>query len=84
MGATVVLNLAENLRKGSTLFFDNYFTSYPLLEILKNEQINAIATVRINQFCNPPLISDKNLKSKERGYSDEVISADKKVYLRNG
>ncbi|KAJ8963472.1 hypothetical protein NQ318_018955 [Aromia moschata] len=39
LGASVVLHLSERIEKeGHLLFYDNYFSSYPLLEILRTKK----------------------------------------------
>lgn len=81
-GASVVLHLADRLKKaGHTLYCDNFFTNYPLLEILRSRNINATGTVRINRFAAPPLLTDKEMSKKPRGFSDSVVSRDGKITI---
>ena len=76
-GAAVVLKLSERLvNEGHTIFFDNFFTSYNLLERLSQLKQNAAGTIRVNRFAKPPLITDKDLMKKGRGLSDMVVSQD--------
>lgn len=80
--ATSVLHLANRLEsRGHKLFFDNYFSSYPLLEILKKRGINAGGTIRLDRFCKPPLLSDAEMVKRGRGYSDSVVSNDDKIVV---
>ncbi|KAJ8868021.1 hypothetical protein PR048_031830 [Dryococelus australis] len=73
-GAYVVLHLTSLVhQKNHKLFFDNYFTLYNLLEVLASRKIWAAGTVRTNQFANPPLTSDTEIK-KERDYAEEICS----------
>lgn len=76
-GATV-LQLAERIKSdaGHKLFFDNYFTSLPLLRELLKKKIFATGTVRSNRCEKCPLMSEKDLKKKGRGSSDCLVSAD--------
>lgn len=76
LGATAVLKLSERIPCGHSLYFDNYFTTYNLLEILRQKSIHAAGTARVNRFSKPPLLSDKEATKKNRGYSEEVISND--------
>lgn len=77
LGGSVVLHLCSRIQKeGHKLFFDNYFSGYALFEELKSLKIFAAGTVRINRFLKPPLISDKEIKKKQRGFCDETISED--------
>lgn len=83
-GSTIVLHLTQRIPKeeiGHNLFFDNYFPSYQLFEILKQNKINAAGTIRINRFANPRLPSEKEMKQKGRGSSAECISADGNVII---
>lgn len=63
------------------LLFDNYFSTFNLFQWLRNRNIFAVGTVRVNRFNNPPLDSDKLLKKQSRGCSDTVISEDGDVIL---
>ncbi|XP_068082072.1 piggyBac transposable element-derived protein 3-like [Anabrus simplex] len=82
LGPSVVLHLCNRLsHSGHELYYDNYFSSYHLLQVLKSKNIFAGGTIRTNRFSNPPLISDKMGKKKERGYSEEVSSADGDVVV---
>lgn len=82
LGGSVVLQLSERLQKeGHKLYFDNYFSNYQILQILKSKKIFAGGTVRINRFNNPPLLNDKELKRKGRGAHDTIGSTDGDVVL---
>lgn len=85
-GAAIVLTLTKRISGlGHCLYFDNYFSSYNLLQILKSKNIYASCTVRINRFRNPPFTSDKQirntLKDNQRGYSEELYNEDGDVIL---
>lgn len=80
--ATTVLHLVQRLKsRGHTLFFDNFFTTYQVLEILHAKGINAAGTVRVNRMNKPPLLTDKELQAKGRGHADSVTSRDGKIVL---
>lgn len=80
--AAVVLLLCQRLScQGHELFFDNYFNSYCLLQKLKELNINAAGTVRINRFSKPPLLSDKECKKNGRGFSQECQSLDEDIAI---
>lgn len=80
--ASVVLHLVERLkRRGHQLYYDNYFSSYQALEILKAKGINVAGTIRLDRFVKPPLLSDKDLSKNGRGFSDSVVSADGTVVV---
>ncbi|CAH1998105.1 unnamed protein product [Acanthoscelides obtectus] len=70
LGEKVILGLTENFQqKNYLLFFDNFFTSYGLLKILKERGIHACGTVQSNRKHLPKMIEDKRLKQGEYDYS---------------
>ena len=50
------------------VYFDNFFTSVPLLEELKNKGIPATGTIRINRLPGLPPPSNKDGKEGNRIY----------------
>lgn len=79
-GATMVLHLANRIdRSGHKLFFDNYFSTFQLFEILAQKKIYAAGTIRIDRFAKPPFTKDSEMKKKGRGCSEEVVSANGSV-----
>lgn len=81
LGAAIVISLSNRLEGGHYLYFDNFFSTYNLFEYLKDKNICAAGTVRLNRFANPPLLTDKDMAKNGRGCNDEVCSADQKVVL---
>lgn len=72
----MVLHLANRIdRPGHKLFFDNYFSTFPLFEILVRKQIYAAGTVRLDRFSKPPFSSDNEMKKKGRRCCEEVVSS---------
>lgn len=83
-GSSIVLHLCKRIPStsvGHNLFFDNYFPSYQLFEILKERKINAAGTIRVNRFASPRLPSEKEMKSNGRGYSAECIDSKDEVVI---
>lgn len=73
LGASVVLHLTKNIEKNRhNIYFDNFFTTFQLLEILQKKQIFAIGTIRTNRFSNLPFLSDKEMKELGRGSTYEI------------
>lgn len=67
-----VMQLSERITEPNhQLYFDNFFNTYALFQWLKNRQIYAVG---INRFGKPPLLSDKDIKKKPRGFFQEVLS----------
>ena len=71
-GADVVLGLIEmcEVKAGSTVTFDNLFTSLPLLDELTELGIGAVGTLRQNRFHGAPVASKTTLVKKPRGSYD--------------
>ena len=71
-GAGVVLGLTEKceVKAGSTVTFDNLFTSLPLLDELTELGIGALATLRQNHFHGAPVANKTTLAKKPRGSYD--------------
>lgn len=80
LGGRVVMNLASSIvGKGHVLFFDNYFTSLPLMENLKANNIYACGTVRSQRKMLPVLAKDSELK---RGDMDWRVSANDVLFVK--
>ncbi|XP_056320827.1 piggyBac transposable element-derived protein 3-like [Danio aesculapii] len=81
-GASVVTHLCQRIKAPNhKIYFDNYFTTYNVLEVLAEKKIHAAGTARICRFANPPLKTDKEMSKKERGNHDQVRSTDGKIVL---
>lgn len=72
LGAKVVLDLLKNLPEPSRneIFFDNYFTTYPLMVYLKRKNIKATGTVRENRMKKCPVMESKQMRKMARGTFD--------------
>lgn len=75
VGASVVLEYADALRKKWPetkfhLFFDNFFTSVALVELLTEKGFHGTGTIRENRLPENPLIDSKKLKKEARGSFD--------------
>lgn len=72
LGASVILQYADVLRKidgqaSFHLFFDNFFTSIPLIDELGERGLKATGTIRENRLSKCPLPSNKELQKTDRG-----------------
>ncbi|XP_008189828.1 piggyBac transposable element-derived protein 4-like [Acyrthosiphon pisum] len=66
LGARVVKQLSQPLQnKNHLLFFDNYFTNYPLMTYLKSKNIHACGTINLTRKYLPNFKKDKDLKLGE-------------------
>ncbi|XP_063613725.1 piggyBac transposable element-derived protein 3-like [Penaeus indicus] len=69
LGGEVVLKLTDHLRgKNHKVFFDNFFTSFALLEVLQSFRIQACGTIRPTRKDFPCLAGDKELKRGDFDY----------------
>ena len=62
------------MQLGSEVFFDNLFTSFPLLEELSLRQTAGTGTVRQNRLNKIPIKSKKELEARAvpRGTMDDI------------
>lgn len=79
LGAKIVLTLSRTIEdpKGTVVFFDNFFTNFDLLQIMKKELgIHCVGTVRGNRTggADKVLKSDKVLSKEDRGSLDYCSS----------
>ncbi|XP_022906716.2 piggyBac transposable element-derived protein 3-like [Onthophagus taurus] len=85
IGQTVQKNLGENVVKrlveeyqgyNYTVYFDNYFTSYNLMEDLKSANINACGTVNKKRINLPHFKDDKKMtRGEHEWYASGTIIA---------
>lgn len=69
LGGDVVMSLLQNVKeKNHKLFFDNFFSSIPLLEMLRSRDVLACGTIRSSRKDFPQLIDDKALKRGDFDY----------------
>lgn len=78
LGATanVVVRLAQTIPEymHHILYFDNFYTSIPLLVYLRSKGIYSLGTMRANRIPNCELPLDDAIKNKPRGYSTEFVA----------
>ena len=69
MGESVVLNMIAKLPPNIEyrLFFDNFFTSLPLIEHLERINIGATGTIRLNRIGKTSLLDPNSMKKTQRG-----------------
>lgn len=85
LGAKVVLALCKSIKDPacSVVYFDNFFTSFELIKILREEYgIFSLGTIRSNRLrgANENLDTDKQLqKKKGRGSFSQVVCHENKV-----
>ena len=69
LGASVVLSLLTDIKKKNhKVYFDNFFSSIPLMETLQCKGILACGTIRSNRKDFPTLAADKDLKRGDFDY----------------
>ena len=79
-GPNVVAGLVSkaDLNPGSSIFFDNLFTSFPLLQHLSQLGIGGTGTVRQNRLHRVPIMTKKEMEKKAvpRGETDVLYMKD--------
>ena len=85
MPGDLVLRLCQNLphQQRYKVFFDNYFTSIPLLVEIRKNGILALGTIRQDRMVGAQKLfkSDKELKKKGRGSSDRRVGVSSNVVV---
>lgn len=79
----VVMHLAERIpsKQNHVMFFDNYFTSIPVLRALLDKGMYAAGTIRNNRTQTCPLNKEKKLKAQGRGSIDCLVTKAGKIAL---
>lgn len=74
--ANVVVRLTQTVPdfQHHIVYFDNFYTSVPLLVYLRSRGIYSLGTVRAKRVPNCKLPLDKELKDEPRGYSCEFTA----------
>ncbi len=62
------------LEAGQHVVFDNLFTPLPLLETLSAQGVGATGRLREDRLCEAPLMTEKSMEKKNRGYTEEVFT----------
>lgn len=78
LGPSVILRLSETLPQDSRLYFDRYFTTLPLLDVLNSKGLEATGTVMKNRIRDIHLTDEKKLK---RGDMEEYCRDDNKLVV---
>lgn len=73
--ANVVIRLSQTVPdfKNYIIYFDNFYTSIPLLVYLRARGIYSLGTIRVNRVATCKLPSDTAVKKEARGYSIEFV-----------
>jgi DNA excision repair protein ERCC-6 len=81
LGSEVVLSLLEIVDKPQyhKIFFDNFFTSYKLLSMLKEKHFFATGTVRDNRTGNCNLKSLKLMAKEPKGTFDFTFDSENEI-----
>jgi hypothetical protein len=77
----IVMMLCANLPEDLNykIYFDNWFTSIPLLDALKKRGLWATGTIRADRTKKCPLETEKNLKRSGRGSMDWRVETNSEV-----
>ncbi|XP_033220935.1 piggyBac transposable element-derived protein 3-like [Belonocnema kinseyi] len=83
LGENVVLELLLVVQQPllHRVFFDNFFSSYKLFCLLKENGFDATGTIRENRTCNSTMETVKSMKKKNRGTYDFSFDNEQKILL---
>lgn len=75
--ANVVVRLTRIVPKNLNyrIYFDNYYTSIPLLVYLAKQGIHSLGTVRRNRVPNCKFPDEKSMRNEDRGKSFEMVAS---------
>lgn len=73
--ANVVARLPQKIPDNANhiLYFDNFFTTLPLLVYLRSRGIYSLGTIRYNRIPNTKLSCDAKVKKMDRGQTEEFV-----------
>ena len=76
LGGSIVMGLVENLpeRENFKVYFDNFFTSIPLLIQLKEKGFYALGVLKTNRMSGAIFKSKGDIKCQGRGAMDSCVS----------
>ena len=82
MGGSVVADLISELPHSNfSLFFDNLFTSLPLMDYLSEVAFGGTGTIRLNRTEKAPLQEPASMKKKSRGSFEQKTDKDAGITL---
>ena len=81
VGGMVVIDLIKNVPKGTKVFVNNYFGSIALIKRMSELGYGIICTLRANRIGGCPVLSEKAMKKKDRGFYDYRITNDRKCVV---
>lgn len=75
--SNVVFRLCKSIPSGihHKIFYDNYFSSLPLVSYLSKRKIHSVATIRTNRLSNYKGVSEKDMKKLGRGSIHEETTS---------
>lgn len=75
--ADVVVRLSQTIPDFThhILYFDNFYTSIPLLVYRRARGIYGLGTIRVNRVANCKLLTDAVIKNEPRRFSSEFIGS---------
>lgn len=81
LGASVVMKMISILEtpKAHKVYFDNFFTGFPLMKHLQDAGVRATGTVRFNRMNKCPIATDKEMKKKSRGSYDHRFDSENEI-----
>ncbi|XP_065356131.1 uncharacterized protein LOC135950521 [Calliphora vicina] len=83
--ANVVVRLSQTVNTfvNHIIYFDNFYTTVPLLVYLRAKGIHSLGTLRVNRIPNCKLPSDNKIKDRQRGVLIEYVGSVYSVEIIN-
>ncbi|XP_050024907.2 piggyBac transposable element-derived protein 2-like [Dermacentor andersoni] len=85
LGGSVVTEMVSRLKERLDycfhVFFDNFFSSLKLVRMLSSMGVKCTGTVRDNRIENCPILTQKEMKSKNRGFYDYKVDAESEIIV---
>ena len=81
LGARVVKDLLTDVPKGICVYFDNFFSSFSLFDLLVSAGFKFVCTMRLNRIPPNPFSCDKEMKKMQRGGYEAKFESNAKVLI---
>lgn len=85
LGGSVVTEMVSRMKakfhNRFHVFFDNFFSSLKLVRMLATMGVKYIGTVRDNRIENCPILTQKQMKNKARGFYDYRVDAESEILV---
>ena len=74
-GTAICRRTLSNYNLPYCIYFDNFFTSLPLIDELTKRNVKACGTIRKNRIAKCPLASDNEIKKQRPSSSHKITTS---------